>query len=159
MSGISKDVELCSMLFINWISKEHAKKDMTQYDSELEKTFIFQVIRKKFDVFGVEIVLPDELLAIITVCTNSNPGQSQILLKYLLDNIKERKGLIKKGYIVTSDDFTHAFMTRFPILHEFQDLNEKFRKLWEGQKKEKTHPFDNDNMCDTPQWWLEVMEE
>lgn len=155
----SKDLDLCSMLFINWLSNEKAGKDMTLYDEELNNTFIFQMIRKKFDVFGIKIVLPDELLAIITICTNSNPGQSQILLKYLLDNIKSRIGAIPEGYVVTADDFTHAFTMRFPILHEFDDLNEKFRKLWDGQKKEKKKEWESDNKCDTPEWWLEVMEE
>ena len=155
----SKNVDLCSMLFINWVRNEHAGKDMTQYDEELNNTFIFQVIRKKFDVFGINIVLPDELLAILTLCTNSNPGQSQLLLKYLLDNIKNRKGPIPKGYVITADDFTHAFTMRFPILHEFDDLNKKFEKLWNEQKKEKHKEWESDNKCDTPEWWLEVMEE
>jgi hypothetical protein len=159
MAKMSKDVDLCSQLLIVWLTHERENKDMTIHDEELAKTFIYQVIHKKFDVFGIDVVLPDELLAIITICTNSNPGQSQIVLKYLLDDIKKRKGPIPKGYVVTTEDFTFAFPTRFPILHEFKDLNEQFQKLWDAQKKEKTHAFDNDNKCDTPEWWLEVMEE
>ena len=147
----SQDVELCSQLFITWLMHEQNNKDMKIRDKELGSTFIFQVIHKKFDVFGIEIVLPDELLAIITTCTNSNPGQSQVLLKYLLEDIKKRKGPIPKGYVITADDFSFAFQTRFPILHEYKDLNEKFQKMWNAQKKEKTNPFDSDNKCDTPQ--------
>ena len=154
---MSKDIKLCIHIFIAWLIHEEDNKDMTIYDEELNNTFIFQMIRKKFDIFGINIVLPDELLAIITTCTNSNPGQSQILLKYLLDNIKKRKGPIPKGYVVKADDFALTFETRFPILHEFDDLNKKFQKLWDAQKKENVLPF-GDNRCDTPEWWLEVME-
>lgn len=156
---MSKDVELCSQVFITWMMNEQANKDMAIHDEELSKLFISQVIHKKFDIFGINIVLPDELLAIITICTNSNPGQSQVLLKYLLEDIKKRKGPIPKGYVITANDFTHAFSTRFPVLHEFDDLNEKFQKMWDAQKKERVNPLDNDNLCDTPEWWLEVMEE
>lgn len=156
---ISEYAELCSKLLIAWSLQEQKKKDMTIHDKELSNTFIFQVISKKFDIFGIDIVLPDELIAIIDVCTNSNPGQSQILIKYLLENIKSRKGPIPKGYVVTAEDFAFTFQRRFPILHEYSDLNEKFQKLWDAQKKERINVFDSDNKCDTPKWWLEVMEE
>jgi hypothetical protein len=156
---MSKDIELCSTLLMNWGINEYAKKDMTIYDEELEKAFIFCIIRKKFNSYGIKIVLPDELLAILTVCTNSNPGQSQILLKYLLNDIKQRKGPIPEGYVITVEDFAFAFQTRFPILHEYKDLYKKFEKLWDEQKKVNLSGHGDYNMCDTPGWWLEVMEE
>jgi hypothetical protein len=146
------------MLFMMWIKKEYENEDMSVYDEELSKAFIFQVIRKKFEVFNIDIVLPDELLAIITTCTNSNPGQSQIILKYILDDIKNRKGPIPKGYVITTNDFSNAFNSDFPILHEFKYMNEKFQKLWDEQKIPRATSW-SDNKCDTPEWWLEVMEE
>lgn len=155
---LSEDEKTCSMLLLLWLNNEHKGKDMKTYDEEINKLFLTQVIRKKFEVFGIDIVLPDELLAIITICTNSNPGQGQILLKYILDDIKNRKGPIPKGYVVKSEDFVNAFESKFPILHQFKALNTKFQKLWDAQKKPSVLPFETDNKCDTPEWWLEVME-
>jgi hypothetical protein len=153
-----KYVDSCGYAFISWIANEKENKDMTIHDEEFSNDFIFQMFEKKFKMFGVNIVLPDELIAIICMCTNSNPGQSQIILKYLLDNIKNRKGPISKGYIITTDDFVNAFSSRFPILHQYEDLNEKFQKLWDEQKMPRVTSW-SDNKCDTPEWWLEVMEE
>jgi hypothetical protein len=31
-------------------------------------------------------------------------------------------------------------------------------KMWDGQKREVKNILESDNKCDTPEWWLEVME-
>lgn len=147
----------CSQALIAWISVEHQGKDMRIHDKECANMFTSRMILKKFELFGIDIVLPDLLLLILAICTDVNPGQFQIILKDLLNNIKARKGPIPPGYIITTDDFSLCFMSDFPIT-EISYINEKYYKLWDGQKKQRTKPMESDNLCDTVDWWKEVMQ-
>lgn len=85
-----------------------------------------------------------------------NPGQSQIILKDLLLSIKSKKGPIPSGYVITSNDFSLAFPFSFPIM-EIPEVNKKYEKLWDKQKRKKENPLESDNLCDTVDWWKEVM--
>lgn len=138
---------------------EKEGRDMTEHDDDVMNIFTSRVIAKKFDVFGIDIVLPDPLLLILNICVENNPGQFQIVLKDLLNHIKKRKGPIPKGYVITSEDFSFCFMTDFPII-AIPKINDKYLKLWDGQKyvdmKDKNR--NRYNACDTPKWWKEVME-
>lgn len=158
MSNSIKDsVVTCSKLFMVWFEKEKAGEDFSKHDEELEKIFIFQILLKKFKVFGINIILPDPLLAILAECTNCNPGQTQVILKDLLNHIKKIRGAIPDGYVITSTDFASCFPISFPII-EIPEINAKYESMWIGQKIETTNPFQSDNLCDTPEWWKEVME-
>lgn len=154
--NISEKIELCSKCFIAWKSAELQKQDMTKHDKEIADIFIAKALREKFNAFKIDICLPDILILMLDLMTDSNPGQSQIILKELLNDIVKHNGLIKPGYIITSDDFAHCFPSSFPIT-EIPKINDKYRKLWDAQKKECKGIFDTDNQCDTPEWWLEVM--
>lgn len=149
--------EMCSKALIAWTMTEQEGKDMSIHDKEVENMFTSQMILKKFNVFGIDIVLPDLLLLILAICVDGNPGQFQIILKDLLNNIKKRTGPIQTGYTITAWDFSLCFMNDFPII-DIQHINDKYRKLWDGQKKQKAQPWKTDNLCDTPEWWKEVME-
>ena len=94
---------------------------------------------------------------ILCICTNNNPGQIQIILKDLLNSIKKRTGPIKPGYIITSNDFSLCFAWNFPII-EIPEINTKYESLWMGQKIETDKPLMSDNLCDTVDWWKEVMK-
>ena len=153
---IKEKTELCSKAFLAWVITEQEGKDMTVINEDIANLFTSRMILKKFEVFNIDIVLPDMLLLILNICTDSNPGQFQIILKDLLNNIKQEKGLIKPGYIITSEDFAEHFIS-FPIIED-ENIYHKYEKLWDGQKKERKHPLDSDNLCDTPEWWREVME-
>ena len=154
---IEEKKELCTKAFINWFLQERENHDLKNHDKEVAELFTSQVLLKKFDAFGIDIVLPDMLLMILHICTNNNPGQVQIILKDLLNNIKERKGSIKPGYVITSNDFSLCFAWNFPII-EIPEINTKYESLWMGQKIETDKPLMSDNLCDTVDWWKEVME-
>ena len=155
---VEEKKDLCSRVLISWVLSEQDGKDYTVHDEDINKLFTSQVILKKFEVFGIRIVLPDPLLLILYLCVEANPGQFQIVLKDLLNNIKKRKGPIPTDYVVTADDFSMCFMADFPIT-EIKQINDKYQKLWDGQKKPGKHqPWESDNLCDTPEWWKEVMQ-
>lgn len=159
MENIGEIKELCSKILLSWflIEKENPNMEYTSEDEEFLRTsFITKVILKKFKVFDIQIHLPMHLLMILSLCTNENPGQSQIILKDLLLSIKSKKGLIPNGYVITSNDFTLAFPFSFPII-EIPEINKKYEKLWNEQKRKKENPLELDNLCDTVEWWKEVM--
>ena len=154
---IKEKQDLCAKLLISWICREQRGEDMTKHTEEAANLFTSRMIMKKFEVFDINIILPDELLFILYLCVDSGPGMFQIVLKDLLNSIKNRKGLISPGYVITSEDFGLCFMTDFPIM-DIKYIENKYITLWDGQKKERKHKFDSDNLCDTVEWWKEVME-
>lgn len=159
MENIGEIKELCSKILLGWflIEKENPNMEYTSEDEEFLRTsFITKVILKKFKIFDIQIHLPIHLLMILSLCTNENPGQSQIILKDLLLSIKSKKGPIPNGYVITSDDFSLAFPFSFPIMG-IPEINKKYEKLWNEQKRKKENPLESDNLCDTVEWWKEVM--
>lgn len=154
---VEEKKEICSRVLITWILSEQQGVDLTKHDEDFANLFTSRVILKKFEVFNINIVLPDMLLFILNICVEGNPGQFQIVLKDLLNSIKKKKGPIPEGYIVTTDDFSMCFMTNFPIM-SIPQINTKYESLWIGQKIQTENPFESDNLCDTPEWWKEVMK-
>lgn len=148
-------IDLCSKLFIHWSIKAREDEDMTKHDEEVAEIFTSKIILKKFEVFGINIVLPDDLLLILYLCVEGNPGQFQIVLKELLKNIAEKNGPIPAGYVITPDDFVRAFPLHFPVM-SIPEINKKYEALWEDQKYETPLGIRN-NRCDTVEWWQEVM--
>lgn len=158
-SEIQEKKDLCSKIFITWMIMEREGEDMSNHKDEINEIFSAKILLKKFKVFDIDIVLPDYLLLLLDVCVDGNPGQIQIVLKDLLNHIKNNRGSIPAGYVITSTDFAYCFANDFPIM-DIPEINEKYHKLWDGQKKERTKssPFESDNLCDTIEWWKEVME-
>lgn len=148
--------DMCSRVLIGWIIAEQRNKDMSIHDEDIKEIFTSKMILKKFEVFGIDIVLPDMLLLILNVCVNNNPGQFQVVLKDLLNVIKQGKGPIPSGYVIGTRDFVSAFNDKFPIM-EIPEINNKYHKLWDDQKKKTTESGESDNLCDTEEWWKEVM--
>lgn len=154
---IEEKKELCTKILIGWFVQEQENRDFRNHDKEVADLFTSKILLKKFDVFHINIVLPDMLLMILHICTNNNPGWIQIILKDLLNSIKKRTGPIKPGYVITSNDFSLCFTWNFPIV-EIPEINAKYESLWMGQKIERDEPMMSDNLCDTVEWWKEVME-
>lgn len=157
MSNVSQELnelkDLCARLFILWTLDGNSNS--RQHDMELlNGMFTPRVLLKKFEIFDIDIILPDKLLCIIAICSNENPGYCQILLKELLLSIKRNKGSIPKGYVVTSGDFSLAFPFDFPIILDEKNYN-NFIEKWDAQKCETNHG--TGNLCDTKKWWEEVM--
>ena len=157
MTDNEKDIqeitELCSRVFIAWTMRD---SNPVEHNMKLlGELFTPRVLLKKFEAFDIDIGLPDDLLCLIAVCCNENPGQAQLILKELLISIRHRKGPIPKGYIITSEDFGFAFPLSFPIMAD-EKINKEYYKKWDAQKYNKDgHLL---NSCDTIDWWKEVME-
>jgi hypothetical protein len=155
---LTEKKETCLKAFLAWIELEKQNKDVSIHSKEVEEIFTSQVILKKFKSFNIDIVLPDMLLLILAICTDCNPGQFQVVLKDLLNNIKSHKGPIPEGYIITVTDFSMCFPQDFPFM-DVKSVSDKYHKLWDAQKKSgEIKLFETDNLCDTPEWWREVME-
>lgn len=155
---IKEKKDVCCRALMNWAMLEYdGDKDMSIHDEDIENLFTSRIILKKFEMFSIDIVLPDMLLLILSICVENNPGQFQIVLKDLLNSIKSKKGPIPSGYVITTDDFSTCFMMDYPIT-DIPRINKKYEELWDGQKKEKYNDLDSDNLCDTPEWWKEVMQ-
>jgi hypothetical protein len=158
MISLEEKKELCSKALVMWVMEEHKGTDFSKHSPDVAEMFMARMLLKKFEVFGVDIILPDLLILILDMCTESNPGQTQIILKDLLESIKKHSGKpIPKGYTVSSMDFSLCFPNSFPIT-EIDYINDKYMKMWDGQKREVKNILESDNKCDTPEWWLEVME-
>lgn len=144
--------ELCGKVLTKWIMT-NGKKDFTKHDEDISKEFIPSILLKKFKVFNIDIVLPDELLILLTLCSDCNPGLVQAILMDLLENIKDKNGPIPKGYIITAHDFALAFPNEFPIIKDETILN-KYIKKYDTEIKRRGY-----SLCDTPDFWLKYMEE
>ena len=157
MMTLEEKKEFCCKLLFSWMSLENDNKDMKEHKDDIADLFTSKMILKKFEVFNIDIVLPDPLLVMLYVCTEGNPGQFQIVLKDLLNHIKKRQGLIPKGYVITCMDFCLCFPMNYPIT-EIPEINDKYNKLWDEQKVKNNDSLSSDNLCDTIKWWKEVME-
>lgn len=158
MKNIEETKELCGKIFIKWFLEEKEKPNMeyTEKDKEiLDNCFIAKVLLRKLVACNIKIHLPIHLLVILSLCTNDNPGISQVMLKELLLNIKKNKGPIPEGYVIGQMDFATTFPYSFPLIDD-PDIYKKYEKLWDEQK----YVCDDFscNLCDTIEWWKEVME-
>lgn len=157
---LDKIKEMCAKLLILWIKAEADTPDMKYRPEDeefIEKSFTAKIISKKLDAFGICIHIPVYLYMLIAVCCKENPGQAQLILKVLLNSIKDNKGPIKADYIIRVEDFVNCFANAFPIMI-IPEIHSEYQKLWEDQKRQSSGQFlESDNKCDTPDWWREVM--
>lgn len=151
---IKEKKELCSKALIAWFATE-AKGEVVG-DKDIADMFISKMLRKKFEVFDINIVLPDMLLLILSICTDGNPGVTQVLVKEILESIKSHKGPIPSGYVIDSMDFSLCYPMEFPIL-DAPGMYDKYLEIWDGQKYQTQ--FGLNNKCDTVEWWKEVMKD
>ena len=147
--------KIATKIYFDWIMKVQCKKNLLEHrESIKQETFAAQILIRKMDamsILGVDFIMPDNLVLLIDVCTGSNPGMSQIVLKELLESIVANKGLIEKNYVITPDDFTIAFET-FPIIDD--ENRKEWEKKWDAQKDKNKN-----NKVDTLEYWKEVMKE
>ena len=66
---IEEQKELCTKALVSWFMQEQDNRDFRNHDKEITELFTSKVLLKKFDVFGIDIVLPDMLLMILCICT------------------------------------------------------------------------------------------
>ena len=151
--------ETCAELLIRWVLYEklvnladestvNLLDSMNKELNESDIPFITKLLLKKLEAFNIDIKLPPHLPAIIEVCTNCNPGLSQVMLKEILDNVNN----LTEGYCITTDDFIRVYHNEFPVV-DIDEWNEHFKKLWDKQKSPN-----GGNLCDTREWWMEVFK-
>jgi hypothetical protein len=115
----------------------------------------------KIPAYGVKIKPPDWLVYMFDICCGGNPGFIQLVYKELLVYINNSKygGMgIPENYVITTKDFAECFPTKYQILID-PVIYKKYSKLWDEQKIKSANILQSDNMCDTPEYWLEVMYE
>jgi hypothetical protein len=166
---VKEKQDICANAIIKWAVQEQLLNTMpdkefikfipgiSEHDEEIENLFTSKMILKKFEVFNIDIILPDMLLLILYICTEGNPGMFQVILKDLLNNIKKEIGPIPPEYIIRIDDAAKYFNGNFPIL-DIPEVQDKYCDLWQEQKGERKDNLSSDNLCDTPEWWKEVMQ-
>lgn len=162
------NVQLCTQVLVSWcmssINPDHTKLYSSEYESI---SFIAKVLRKKMEVFNIHVKLPDPLIMLIEICTDSNPGISQLILKRVLLHSKCKSIPEGQMYEVTPTDFSLTFPEEFPIVNttsdeesvppfmRYQRVNPKWEEIfheeWDAQKNEN-----GANKCDTPEWWMEI---
>lgn len=144
---MSAIVKLCNKTLISWYIAECGDTSMDM-DKEYNSTsFIAKVLRNKLKEFQVPIEIPDYLLILIELCTSSNPGISQVMLKEIMSHIPD----LEPGYEIESSDFTRVYPSNYPIMDDNPKWEKHFEELWLAQKDKE-----GNNLCDTPEWWLEV---
>ena len=152
-----EQMELCGNALISLLIEERNDSDMTKHDPEITGLFPICIVLDKLEKTGIDVVIPDMILIILDICCLGNPGVIQLMTKELLMDIKANQGgSIPKGYVVTGEDFASLHGDAYPIL-ALPENEEKYRKLWDAQKRDRAKTFDSDNQCDTPEWWQEIL--
>lgn len=119
------------------------------------------LLQRKIPAMGLKIMPSDWLVLSIEVCAGGKPGFIQMIYKELLDFINsvnfDNNG-IPDGYKITTHDFSNCFAVDFPICDKLE-IEHRYTKMWDKQKRETKSFLESDNMCDTPEYWLEVSQE
>ena len=170
-----EQTELCSNALVNLFFEEKFGQKESYHDPEITNLFPVNIVLQKLERCGIDVFIPDMILMVFDICCLGNPGIIQLMTKELLMDIKSNQGgSIPKGYIVTAEDFINLHGDAFPIIAEENlatdisgatdekpvidsTYNQKYHKLWLEQKREQENPFESDNLCDTTEWWQEVL--
>lgn len=153
-----KDInQVLAQGLIKWTMEETYGVDMRKYNPEIAQQFIPQILRKRLKAAEIDIVLPDIMCLMITLCTDGNPGQSLMILSDILQNKRDRDGKIPAGYIITAQDFTTTFPLKWPIMFD-PEISEQYRKKWDAQKRKPLFPWETDNQIDMVGWWRKFVE-
>lgn len=126
---------------------------------EIGSSIAANILLGKIPNYGVKLIPPDWLIYLIEVCADGRPGFIQLIYKELLEDINNTKydGMgIPENYAITATDFVHCYRIKYPIILN-PEIDEKYSKMWDAQKRETRSSFESDNLCDTKEYWLEVM--
>lgn len=140
---------------IMW-SMEHTKnpEKCKEHSDDISESFICQVLNKRMKAFNTGIIIPDYLSLMIELCTNSNPGQSLMILAEILEKLPKP---VADGYVITPEDFIRVYTNKFPIVWWYEDINDRLNKRWNEQKVVPAHPLQTDNACGEPEYWNKLL--
>ena len=73
-------------LFLEWANEEirSDKEKLKEYDSEVNELFEVQLLRKKLEWAGVDVIIPD-YCALIIASAADNPAEIQMITTDILD--------------------------------------------------------------------------
>lgn len=146
-------VEACSKMLIMWTFRGKSPQDQDVATIAAEYP-LCQILLNKLKWAGLNVIIPEECLIILAMCSDS-PGTIQLIAHHLLQGIPN----LEQGYEVTPLDFSRVFPSSFPIVQD-----PKWAKFWEdawdNQKipKDERKPLQSDNRCDTKEYWLELLK-
>lgn len=148
-------VEMACKILMAWRIVENKNEVICGEGDDLyDDSFICKVLTKKMQAFQTGIKVPNLLSVLLEVCTDANPGQSQLLLA---DIIRELPKPIPEEYTITTDDFTTAFKDLMPVVSRYKEVEERLANEWKEQKFPMDTKTFADNGVDTREWWMEVL--
>ena len=132
--------DLLTRLLIIWnIKSFNYDYDPREYDEEIAQQFLVKVIRKKLEAVGVDVVIPDYLALILNTCA-TNPAEIQMITVDILEQVrKNNKNKIPVGYVITPNDFSAAFPSKFPLIEEDNCIKEHYNKIWKTEEITSNH--------------------
>ena len=159
-------LEYVEKVFLSWTYNScfcsDDKPNTSKREELLKSSFYAKLIINKLEWAGVDVVIPDELLGIVVLCS-STPAEVQMIIVDVLDAALERNGfdVFPKGYVVKSFDFSYAFPDEFPITEIYPSMKEKYNRKWDDQKipADKRGIFRTDNLYDTTEFWKKYRSE
>ena len=145
-----KNEELAAKVFIAW--NFNSKKEFSNNPEIVDGgDFLSTILYRKMKAVDLGVNIPDECYLLISLCSDS-PGYAQLLLKELLLSIPN----LKKGYTIIPMDFARKFPMEYPM-SDNPKWEKYFSQKWDEQKIHSAKFPYSDNLCDTAEWWLEVL--
>lgn len=136
------------ILLMSWFNNMNNSESKLSKDKILESSFLAKVLVKKIEAMGLDVIVPNELLSIIILCSET-PAEVQMIFTDILDGVLEANKIDKlpKEYKITPFDFIYAYPNKFPITCLYPDVKEKYNKKWDDQK------INGMNSYDTYEFW------
>ena len=135
------------ILLMSWLNNMNNESKLSK-DKILESSFLAKVLVKKIEAMGLDVIVPNELLSIIILCSET-PAEVQMIFTDILDGVLEANKIDKlpKEYKITPFDFIYTYPDKFPITCLYPDVKEKYNKKWDDQK------INGMNSYDTYEFW------
>lgn len=135
------------ILLMSWLNNMNNESKLSK-DKILESSFLAKVLVKKIEAMGLDVIVPNELLSIIILCSET-PAEVQMIFTDILDGVLEANKIDKlpKEYKITPFDFIYVYPDKFPITCLYPDVKEKYNKKWDDQK------INGMNSYDTYEFW------
>lgn len=115
---------------------------------------IIQMLRGKLNRYipSISNITPNHLLAYVALCTDFNPGYSQVFLKEILLKSKDKvKTCLMYGVPLSQQCVIYSIVDwEYPEMRN-QTFAERIRRKYREQQT------DRGNLMDTEAWWREVM--
>ena len=149
----------CSIVLASWIERFTKRNKDTKISdimkSIIKDDIIAKILVNKIKWAEVDIIIPDELLLIISTCTYP-PGHAQLMLVDILDTVYDNHDKsIPSGYEITPEDFSNTFKDKFPIIELYPEYETLYDMMWDDQKF-KDNEYNSgfmDNKIDTKEFW------